>query len=318
MAIRKKIIVANQNYQGPEGPMDDGGASPDHVQPFMLDTSGLRGRIVRLPFVIQNILVPHDYPEPVARLLAEAMCLTTLLAGMLKFDGIFTMQLKGEGPLRTMICDLANDGVLRAYASFDADAVAALAEDADFLTLTERGHLAFTVDQVTGSDRYQGITELNGATLTEAVQHYFTQSEQIRTGFVTQVHRDDLGRWQGAAIMLQQIAAEGGHSDKTSPDSDEEDWRRTMMLLGTLGPYEMLTGGMPLNTILFRLFHEEGVRVFDPLPIRKGCRCSEERIRTVLDNLSVDDKKEYADNGVISVTCEFCSTMYEFPIDEQE
>lgn len=311
MAIHKKIIIANQNS---EGPMDDGGAAPDHVQPFMLDIPQLRGRIVRLPFVLQDILAAHQYPEAVSRLLAEALCLTTLLAGMLKFDGIFTLQLKGEGALKTLVCDMMTDGTLRGYAGYDAAAVAALGDDADFLTLTQKGYLAFTVDQATNTDRYQGITDLKGATLTEAARHYFQQSEQINTAFVTQIDRDADGRWNGAAIMLQQLAREGGHSDRAQGTQDEEDWRRCMMLLGTLKNGEMLPSSTPLNTLLYQLFHEENVRVFAPVTVSKGCRCSMDKISAVLDNLSVDERREYAENGVITVTCEFCNTSYEFAV----
>ena len=314
MPINKKIIIANQNR---EGPLDDGTAPPDHVQPFMLDVSQLKGRIVRLPSVANEILAAHHYPDSIARLLAEALCLTTLLAGMLKFDGIFTLQLKGEGALTTMVCDITTAGVLRGYASFDKDAVAALEQEneADFLGLTIKGYLAFTVDQATNTDRYQGITELSGATLTKAVQHYFKQSEQIDTGFVTEVARDDSGHWTGGAIMLQQLAREGGYSDRQNTDGEEDAWRRAMILLGTLKREEMLQPDLPLNTILYHLFHEENVRVFDPIPVVKGCRCSPEKILGVFANLSLEDKHDYAEDGVIKVTCEFCNTTYDFPVE---
>jgi molecular chaperone Hsp33 len=312
MPIHKKIIIANENAAPP---FDGAGISTDQVQPFMLDVSQLRGRIVRLPNVIDAILKAHDYPAPVARLLGEALCLTTLLAGMLKFDGIFTLQVKGEGPLSLLVCDITTAGVLRGYASFDKDAVAALGDDADFLTLTVRGYLAFTVDQAGSTDRYQGITELSGATLTAAVQHYFKQSEQIQTAFVTQIDKNE-EHWNVAAIMIQQLGLEGGTSDKIEASDVTENWRRTMMLLQTIKEGELLDQDSALNEILFKLFHEESVRVFAPIVVTKGCRCSIEKIRSVLEGLPSNEVKDLAIDGKVTVTCEFCNTTYEFPIEE--
>jgi len=308
MPIKKTLVISNQNT---EGPMDDGNAPPDHLQPFMLDVSQLRGRIVRLPQVANDILAAHNYPPAISRLLAEALCLTTLLAGMLKFDGIFTLQLKGQGALKTMVCDITTGGMLRGYAYFSEEKLAALGAAPDLMTLAVKGYLAFTVDQANSAERYQGITELAGSTLTEAVQHYFRQSEQIDTGFVTQIDQDKDGAWKIAGILLQQLAREGG---TPLSDTDEDAWRRSMMLLNTLQPGELLDEVTPLNTILYKLFHEEGIRVFPPLAITKGCRCSIDKIRTVIDGLSVDEQQEYADNGVITVTCEFCNKHYEIPV----
>lgn len=311
MPIHKKITIANENSAGR---MDDGDAAPDHVQPFTLEKSQLRGRIMRLPNAVNDVLSAHNYPEPIARQLAEGLCLTTLLAGMLKFDGIFTLQAKGEGPLSLLVCDITTDGILRGYAGFDADGLNAV-DIPDFLALTVRGYLAFTVDQANTTERYQGITELHGVSLTESVQYYFRQSEQIATAFVTQITQDENGRWSGAAIMLQQLGLEGG-TDKVNADDVEENWRRTMTLLNTIKPGELLDAATPLNTILYRLFHEEGVRVYAPIDIAKGCRCSLEKISAVLDVLPVEEKRDIAENGVITVTCEFCNTHYKFPVGE--
>lgn len=316
MVIRKKIIVANENDAGAT---DNESLAPNRVQPFMLDTTQLRGRIVRLPTVLQDVITAHHYPRPIARIMAEALCLTTLLAGMLKFDGIFTLQIKAEGVLRTMVCDITTDGTLRGYASYDETVTADIL---DFATLTgpveNKGYLAFTVDQANTVERYQGIVALTGGSLTESVQAYFHQSEQIRTGFITQIEQDENGAWQGAAIMLQQLPGDTQtvSSDSIETDEQEEAWRRSMMLLNTVRPGELLDMQSSLNDLLYRFFHEEGVRVFDPIEIRKGCRCSMEKIRAVLDNLSDDDRLEYAEDGIISVTCEFCNTTYSFPVEK--
>lgn len=307
MEIRKPIA----NDDAPA----TGGGIEDHVQPFMLESSQLRGRIVRLPHAVDQIVKAHHYPDAIARLLGEALCLTTLLAGMLKFDGVFTFQAKGGGIVKTLVCDMTNDGVLRGYAGYDKE-IFQDGKDYAFNELLSDGYLAFTVDQAESTDRYQGIVALEGDTLTDCVRNYFLQSEQINTGFISHLGKDAEGNWIGGALMLQQLPPEGGHPHGVA-ESEEDDWRRSMMLMQTLKADEILQRDLPLNELLYRLFHEEGVRVFTPIGIRKGCRCSADRIRGVLDNLSADDKMEYVENGVISVTCEFCNTLYEFPAGEQ-
>lgn len=328
MTIRKKITIANQNARGLQLVSDN---MPDHVQPFMLEASQLRGRIVRLPQVLSRILGAHDYPKAISLLLAEALCLTTLLARMLKFDGIFTLQIRGEGPVRSLVCDMTHDGVLRGYVGYDEERLAEIDEDdRDFLTLLEKGYVAFTVDQANSDDRYQGITALHGVSLTESVQHYFHQSEQIKTGFVTHVTQLADGTWNGGAVMLQQLALAGGiyadqaepsentaetvHSDRVHAGHDEDSWRRSMMLLQTLTKDELLDENLPLTDMLYRIFHEEGVRVFDTISIVNGCRCSEDKLRLVIDNIPEDEKQEIAEDGVITATCEFCNTHYRFPV----
>src|SRR5690606_22603094 len=227
-----------------------------------------------------------------------------------------TLQIKGDAILRTLVCDLTNDGILRGYAGFDAVALAAQ-PDPDFKTLVGGGYLAFTVDQANTPDRYQGIVALDGETLTECVRLYFEQSEQIRTAFVTHVGQNDKGEWTGGSIMLQQIAREGGILEHAPSDTHEDEWRRAMVLMQTITADEAMNGALPLNTLLYRLFHEEGIRVFPPLDIRKGCRCSAEKIKGVLDSLDAEERKDIAKDGVILVTCEFCNTSYTFPAETE-
>ena len=316
--------IANHNY----APAANDKVAGDHVQPFVLDVSQLRGRIVRLNQAVDKIVSCHAYPEPVARLLAEALSLTALLAGMLKFDGIFTLQIKGSHGVKLMVCDLTTQGHLRGYASFDAETITSLTENRDTatpLSLTElcgTGYLAFTVDQKNAADRYQGIVELTGATLADAVRHYFHQSEQIKTGFEVAVGQfftqSPVGQWHAAAIMLQQIAIEGGvESDTPEPSSDVriDNWRRTMLLMNTASQAEMLDPHLPVTDVLYRLFHEEGVRIFPPLPIIAKCRCSRKKIAPIIEPLPLDEKRELAENGKITVTCEFCNKHYHFKVE---
>ncbi len=296
--------IANDDQPRLQG-ANDGPASPDRVQPFMLDASHLRGRMVRLPHVLDAIITAHGYPEHAARILGQALCLTTLLAGMLKFDGVFTFQAKSQGLIKTLVCDITTDGTLRGYASYDAEALK-VATDPNFSELMHNGYLSFTVDQAEGGERYQGIVALDGTDLTDCVRHYFSQSEQIQTAFVSHIGKNADGKWIGGALMLQHLPE--------TPASSPEDWQRAMLLMQTLTYNEMVENALPLNNVLYRLFHEEGVRIFPPIAIQKGCRCSAERIRSVLDNLSEDDRLDVAENGIITVTCEFCNIVYEFPV----
>lgn len=314
--MRKKLTIANQNTAGP---MDDGGAAPDHVQPFMLEASNLRGRIVRLPTVLNHILQAHAYPTPIAQLLAEALCLTTLLAGMLKFDGIFTLQAKGLGPVTSLVCDMTNDGILRGTVTYDSDTLGSKNSFSELMGLHhgQHGYLCFTVDQAQSDDRTQGIVGLDGDTLTACVRNYFLQSEQVDTSLICFVDQDVSGHWNGGAIMVQNLARQGGIDGTSTQDTEvtQEDWQRALTLMHSVSDREILDNKLPLNTVLYRLFHEEGVRVFDPIAIRQGCRCSREKIDSILNNLSQEEKIEYSDNGVITVTCEFCSTHYHFSIE---
>ena len=163
----------------------------DLVQPFQIDSSGLRGRLVRLGPALDEILTRHAYPEPVAMMLGEAIALAAALAGALKYEGVFTLQTKGDGPIGMLVADVTSAGALRGYAQYDAGKLAkAIATSPGGATgigdsvprLLGAGHLAFTVDQGEHTDRYQGIVELQGSTLAECAHHYFRQSEQVEAG----------------------------------------------------------------------------------------------------------------------------------------
>ncbi|HEV7368049.1 Hsp33 family molecular chaperone HslO [Arenibaculum sp.] len=291
-----------------ERPLDD-----DVIQTFQLDTSHLRGRFVRLGGVLDEILSRHAYPEPVADLLGQTITLAVALAGMLKYDGIFTLQAKGDGPVGMIVADVTSAGDLRGYAHFDEDRVADLAPGANSIpALLGKGYLAFTVDQGENTERYQGIVELTGATLTESVNHYFRQSEQLETGMTVTVARQgsEGEGWRGGALLLQRMPEEGGTLVRAS--DDEDDWRRAMVLMSSATPAELTDPRLPANDLLFRLFHEEGVRVWPPVPVRAGCRCSRERVSTVLRSLPRSEIEELKVDGQVQVTCQFCSNTYGF------
>jgi molecular chaperone Hsp33 len=289
----------------------------DLVQPFQIDRGRLRGRLVRLGPALDDILSRHAYPPVVARLLAEALTVTVTLATALKYDGIFTLQTKGDGPVSLMVADVTSTGDLRGYAQFNPARLDALGPDIDgpapVSALLGTGHLAFSVDQGDHTDRYQGIVERIGDTLSECVQHYFRQSEQLGTALKLAAATGPDGRWHAAALMLQRLP-ENTQTDTGS--AVEDDWRRAMVLMSTAQPAELIGPDLDGHTLLFRLFHEDGVRVFPTQTIRFACRCDRDRVANVLRSLPRTEISELKVNGAVEVTCEFCSTVHRFDEDD--
>jgi molecular chaperone Hsp33 len=283
------------------------------LRPFQLERSTLRGRVVRLGDLVDRVLTRHDYPEPVGRLLGELFVLAATLAGGLKFDGTFSLQIQSDGPVSLMLADCTNDGAMRGYARYN-EARVAEAPGTDVATLLGNGRLAFTVDQNQLGQAYQGIVELSGPTLTDCMQTYFRQSEQLKTGLKIAVDRiadSDGPRWRAGGIMIQRLAEET--REASSEERALEDWRRTMLLLGTATAAELVDPHLPPERLLLHLFHEEGVRVFRPLGLRFGCRCSRERVETMLRRFpehELDDMKD--DQGDVVVTCQFCNLDFRF------
>jgi molecular chaperone Hsp33 len=280
----------------------------DVLRPFQLERSQLRGRLVRLGEAVDTVLKTHAYPRPVSDVLGELLALAGGLAGGLKFDGRFSLQIRGDGPVRLMVADVTNDGQMRGYASFDESAVGA---GAAFGELVGKGLLALTVDQAaSGGETYQGIVQLDGRSLQESMLTYFHQSEQVPTGIRSAVSFDQAAEaWRAAAVIVQAMPGEGA----TAAGEREDDWRRTMLLLETLSDDELLDPGLGPDTLLFRLFHEDGVRVFDSVDLSFGCSCDEERVTAMLRRFERDEVLAMQDaSGTITVTCEFCSRVYRF------
>jgi molecular chaperone Hsp33 len=282
------------------------------LRPFQLEQSALRGRLVRLGDLVDRVLTRHDYPEPVSRLLGELFVLAATLAGGLKFRGTFSLQVRSAGPVSLMIADCTNDGAMRGYAKFDPARVAA-APQANLRDLLGDGQLVLTVDQSEDGQAYQGIVELSGDTLTECMQAYFRQSEQLKTGLKIAVDRVEERRgrrWRAGGIMVQRLAeqvAEGREAQM------EEDWRRTMLLLGSATEGELVDPHLAPERLLLRLFHEEGVRVFQPLDLCFRCRCSRQRVEVMLRRFPPDDLEDMKQaDGHLVVTCEFCNTAFRF------
>jgi molecular chaperone Hsp33 len=283
----------------------------DLVLPFQIEASGLRGRLVRFGPLLDDILGRHAYPEPVAHLLAETVVLTALLASALKYEGVFTLQAKGDGPVRLVVADVTAEGAVRAHAMFDEARLAEADGSTTVPALMGSGHLAFTVDQGADTERYQGIVDLSGETLWECAQHYFRQSEQLQAGLRSAVRLGPSG-WRGGGIMLQRLP----DPEKQVPTDREDDWRRTMVLLGSATDDELTEPTLAGEALLFRLFNEDGVRVFPTQPMRFSCRCSRERVASMLASLPRAEVEDLAIDGEVEVACEFCNTRYAFDKDQ--
>lgn len=310
----------------------------DVVLPFTLDTLDSRGRVVRLGEVLDSILARHKYPAPVARLLGEAVALAALIGSSLKFEGRFILQTQTDGPVNLIVVDLDAPDGLRGYARFDHDALLKAAERGETGPghLLGKGHLAMTVDQGTHMDRYQGIVALEGGSLEDVAHTYFQQSEQIptlvRLAVAEHIRKGDARpHWRAGGVLVQHLPPHGqsmmpdlpgdGNFDNletSDPDFSEDDkWTQTKSLLLTVGDDELADPDLSAERLLFRLYHETGVRVFPPMPLEERCTCSAERIEAMLrDNFSPEEREDMLIDGEIEVICEFCSADYHFKPQE--
>ena len=301
---------------------DQAQAEPDDcVYPFQIDKVGIRGRLVRLGSAIDEVLSSHDYPDPVSNFLGELVALSAALSSALKFDGVFSLQVRGNGPIRALVADYQSPGSIRAFASFDQDAVKEAAESGavgitDFFGA---GVLSWVVDQGNDSERHQGIVSLEGETLAECTENYFRQSEQLRAvlrvGVVREISRGGKGQWRAGAIMVQNLATTGGQSGRKIDDeyATEQDWQHAKALVQTATAAEMCDPLLKPSAFLRRLFHEDGVWLYDPTALIAKCRCSRERTETVLEQFSAEEVKDMVlDSGLIEVRCEFCNRSYTF------
>ncbi len=300
----------------------------DLIQPFQVENFGLRGRLVRLGAAADDILTRHAYPEPVAVMLGQMMAVAAILAGALKYDGVFTLQTQGNGPIRLMVADITSNGDVRAYAQYDAEKLAAFtATKPDGVAgdsvphLLGSGYLAFTVDQGPDTERYQGIVDLDGATLADCLHHYFRQSEQIDAAIKVAVARQPVGAgataephggWQVAALMVQRLPKVHAVDD----EEREEGWREAVILMGSATNQELLDPALHPDALLYRLFHEPGVRVYKPMVLRSACRCSSERVSVMLKSFPKEEIESMKVDDQVVVTCEFCRNTYTYDQSE--
>lgn len=286
----------------------------DFVLPFHLEKASIRGRLVRLKYSMRNILERHQYPLLVNRLLEELIALSTALANLFKFEGIFTLQVSGDGPVRLMVVDLTHDGKIRACARYDTEKVMKLPLSTTSIhPILGTGHMVFTIDQNDKDDRYQGIVELSGSTLSECLHHFFRQSDQLETGVVAFSNSEDLNTTNhlAAALIIQRMPTPPGLSFEAI-EEENDGWLRSLSILGTVTAKELLSDDLSAQDLLFRLFWEDGIRIFENRVIMAQCRCSENRILEMLKTFSTSDIREMIEDEKISVTCEFCNQKYLF------
>jgi len=284
----------------------------DLVAAFQIEQQPARGRIVRLGAVVDEILKRHDYPEPVANLLGEACALAALVGASLKFEGRLIVQAQGSGPVAYVVADYDTSGALRGYCRFDADQVAEASRGftrPGARTLLGDGVFVMTIDPNSGRDRYQGVTAIEGETLALCAEQYFAQSEQVPTRVrlaVGQLQDAAGAAWRAGGAMIQLIAGD----DARGPT--REAWDKAEALFATLGEDELIDPQIPPETLLYRLFHEDGVRLFTPKPLRAFCRCSDQSVLGMLRAFPAEERAEMVEpDGRIHVTCEYCSRTYE-------
>jgi molecular chaperone Hsp33 len=289
----------------------------DVVAPFQIESQPVRGRIVRLGPAINEVLTRHDYPEPVANLLGEACALAALVGASLKFDGRLIVQAQGSGPVSFVVADYDTSGALRGYCNFDADRVAEAFSG--FVrpgagTLLGGGVFIMTIDQGPKMDRYQGVTAIEGETLALCAETYFAQSEQTPTRVRLAVGQADVGEglaWRAGGLLIQNIAEDEARGPT------REAWTRAQALFETLGEDELIDPSLAGERLLYRLFHEEGVRLFPPKPLSGFCRCSREKIVGMLRTFPQQEREEMVEpDGQIRVTCEYCSRVYALELDD--
>lgn len=287
-------------------------ASPltDFILPFQLGEEGLRGRVIQLDKAITTILNAHRYPLGVSGLTSDAACLAAMMGSSLKFDGKLIFQAQGNGDVPLAIADFKTGGALRAMVKADA----AVDQISD-LSVFGKGQIAITIDQGADMERYQGVTPLEGKTLAGAAESYFMQSEQLPTKFKTALGKITLPgqdeTWRAGGMMVQQTPpAERGVRDTTS--LVQEQWDDALAFFETIEDDELLDPNITAEALLFRLFHSLDVRVFDPIPLYAQCGCSADSVAVVLQRYSAEDLSDMLEDGVINVTCEFCTAAYQF------
>jgi molecular chaperone Hsp33 len=306
----------------------------DAVVPFTLEKLDTRGRALHLGPALDTILTRHNYPAPVARLLGEAVVLTALIGSSLKFQGRLIMQTQTDGPVNLIVVDFEAPDGIRGYARFDHDMVLKAAEQGQTspAALLGKGHLAMTIDQGPHTERYQGIVALDGSTLEEVAHTYFLQSEQIPTQVRIAVAEmttrgDHRARWRAGGLLIQHLPEHGigrvadlpGDGNFDNPATadvnfkEADGWNEARAMLATVSDLELADPEVSPERLLFRLYHETGVRVFPAHPVEERCTCSADRIEDMLaTSFSQEDREEMSVNGEIEVVCEFCSAAYRF------
>jgi molecular chaperone Hsp33 len=276
-----------------------------------------RGRAARLGSVLDVILANHGYPPVIEQLLAEALVLTALLGTLLKDpSGQLTIQAQTEnGIVDLLVCDYRG-GELRGYVRHDADRLAEAGPHPTLFSLFGKGYLAITFDQPATDERYQGIVPLEGESLAEAAQSYFSQSEQIPSIVRLAVGKDEQG-WVGGGLMFQHLPEGEEGRDRLHTRLDHPEWPHVATMVGSVKTEELTDRKLPLDDLIWRLLHEEDeVRVLEPVALSKGCRCSPDYIASVIARFPPEERAEMiGDDGMIRVDCAFCATSFPIAVE---
>lgn len=294
--------------------MPTGQLNTDVALGVAIPSRNARGRIARLGPVVDSILASHEYPPVLERLLAEALTLTALLGSLLKEpEGQLTLQAQTEGGVvDLLVCDYLG-GELRGYVRHDTERLADASRDPTLKELFGKGYLAITFDQPIANERYQGIVPIEGKNLAEAAQSYFAQSEQIPSLVrLAAEKRDD--HWNAGGLLLQHLPEGEEGRERLHTRLDHPDWPHVAILGGSVKPEELTDPTLPLDDLIWRLFHEEDeLRTLAATPLSRGCRCDPAYVRSVIAKFPEDEREAMVgDDGMIRVDCAFCSSSFAF------
>ncbi|MDR1828463.1 MAG: Hsp33 family molecular chaperone [Methylobacteriaceae bacterium] len=290
----------------------------DVVIPFTVDSLDVRGRLVCIGPALDAILRRHDYPDAVSRLVAEAVAAAAMLGSALKIEGEFQVQTRGDGAVERIIADFSASGALRACARYDADKVKDGGAGAGLLG---DGVLALTIDPGAEMKQYQGVVALDSSGFEGAVNRYFRDSEQIPTLIrlaVAEQFEGGEAHWRVGGIMAQHLPGpSGGEDDDSTPGNEDPNWEEARALLETVADHELVDPTEPGETLLYRLFHQQGVTAYADIGLREQCSCSRERVLAMLQGFPAEERRELVGaDGRITVTCEFCGRVYGFTAEE--
>jgi molecular chaperone Hsp33 len=293
--------------------IDPGETGFDQLLLFSVTERHARGRAVRLGPALDTILAAHSYPPAILHLLAEALVVTALLGGLLKDnEGQLTLQAQTEGGIvDLLVCDYRN-GELRGYVRHDAERVAAAGANPGLAALFGKGYLAITFDLSASGQRYQGVVPLEGSSLAQACELYFAQSEQVPTMIRVGI-RSDAGGCVAGGLLVQHLAEGEEGRERLHVKVDHQEWQHVAALAGSIRHDELVDPNLSLETIVWRLFHDDGeITVARGTPIVRGCRCSIEHYRSLIERFPADERADMrGDNGLIEVDCAFCSRIFE-------
>lgn len=289
---------------------------------FQLEGGAFIGRMVRLNEVVNTILTKHQYPTDVSAALAETSALSVLLSAALKYKGLFTLQIQGNGPVSLLVADVTSEHKVRACAKYDEQKLLKakeLRKTQDSLEplphLVGGGHMAFTIDQGPETDLYQGIVDLKGKTLTELALRYFKQSEQIDTALklFLKVPQGESSTWQSAGILVQKVPLKGGKDIDFDEENQKKTWEDLTVFVQSLKDDEVFDANLSSSEILYRLFHGNDLSVQKEQPYTFGCRCSRDKLFSTLSGFPKNEIDEMLDQDQkITATCHFCSETYVF------